>query len=243
MSANVRGRQRTASLSEIQRKELKGDELRRKGLRRGDADLRSRVRVHGSRGLTGGHASHNVADRDAASPLLARLAERRERVRGLAGLRHDDRELFSRHDRVPVPVLRGVIDLNGYLRERLNQILSDERCVPGRAAGENRDLLECAERVVGDVEILEEDSASIQRHPSQNRVPSCCRLLVDLLEHEVLVAGLFGRDGIPQHTLRRLRDGSPGVVGKRHPGAGDDRHLLVAEEHHVPGMREDRRDV
>ena len=69
------------------------------------------------------------------------------------------------------------------------------------------------------------------------------RLLEDLLEHEVLVAGLLGHDRIPRHPRALLRDRAAGVVGELDPGRRDDRHLLVAQEHDVARVAEDRRDV
>ena len=59
----------------------------------------------------------------------------------------------------------------------------------------------------------------------------------------MLVAALLRRDGIPQHALRGLRDLATGVVGEQDPGARDDRHLLVAQEHDIPRVRKDRRNV
>ena len=71
-----------------------------------------------------------------------------------------------------------------------------------------------AERLLGDVQVLEEDLAAVERDAAEDRVARGGRLLVDLLEHEVLVAALLRRDRIPQHPLRRLRDRAAAVVGE-----------------------------
>ena len=78
------------------------------------------------------------------------------------------------------------------------------------------DLLNVAERLLRDVEVLEEDLAAVERDAAEDRVARGGRLLEDLLEHEVLVAALLRRDRIPQHALRRLRDRASRVVGELH---------------------------
>src|SRR5205814_2100490 len=59
----------------------------------------------------------------------------------------------------------------------------------------------------------------------------------------MLVARLLRHDRVPQDALRRLRDRAAEEVGKRHAGARDDRHFLVAEKHDVAGVAEDGGDV
>ena len=83
----------------------------------------------------------------------------------------------------------------------------------------------------------------VLRHAPENRFARGRRLLEDLLEHEVLVAGLLRHDRIPEHALRGLRDRPAEEVGERHAGRGDDGHLLVAEKHDVARVAENRRNV
>ncbi len=80
--------------------------------------------------------------------------------------------------------------------------------MPRRTAGDDCDFVECTEGIVRDVEVLEEDLPAIDRDAAENRVSRCSRLFVDLLEHEVPMAALLCGDRIPQHALRRLRDGA-----------------------------------
>ena len=115
--------------------------------------------------------------------------------------------------------------------------------MPRRAARDDAHLLHGAQRVFRDVEVLEEDLSAIERDAAENRVARGGRLLVDFLEHEVLVAALFRRDWIPHHALCRLRDRAPLVISELHAGSRDDRHLLVAEKHDVARVREDGWDV
>ena len=182
---------------------MEGDQLRRERLGRGDANLRAGVRIDRAVGFARGHAADHVADGDAARALAARLAQRGQRVRGLTRLGDDDRKLLPGHDRIAVPVFGSVIDFNGHAGERLDQILSDEPGVPRCAA------------LVGDVQLFQKNPASIQRHAPQNGVAGGGRLLVDLLEHEVLVPAFFRGDRIPHHALGGLGHRAAAVVRKR----------------------------
>ena len=67
----------------------------------------------------------------------------------------------------------------------------------------------------GDLHLLEEDLAGVLRDAAEDRLARGGRLLEDLLEHEVLVAGLLRHDRIPQHALRRLGDRPAEEVGER----------------------------
>ncbi len=66
------------------------------------------------------------------------------------------------------------------------------------------------------------------------------RLLVDLLEHEVLVAALLGLDGIPGKVVGGALDRRPGAVDDRDRAAPQARHVAVLEEDDVPGVGEQR---
>ena len=58
-----------------------------------------------------------------------------------------------------------------------------------------------AEVVVGDVEVVEEDAAGVEGDAAESGVADGAGLLVDLLKHEVLVAGFFGLYGVPGDAL------------------------------------------
>ena len=90
---------------------------------------------------------------------------------------------------------------------------------------------------------MQEHLARLDRRAAQHGLLDRHRLLEDLLEHEVLVSGLLRHDRIPRDARALLRDGASGVVGELDAARRDHRHLLVAHEDDVAGVREDRRDV
>ena len=77
-------RQRASRLPEMNGEQMQRDELRRERFCRGDADLRTCMRVHSRIRFACGHAADDVADRDAARAALFRFAQRTERVGRLA---------------------------------------------------------------------------------------------------------------------------------------------------------------
>ena len=119
-----------SDLSQKQRQKVQRDELRRERLRRGHANLGAGVRVNRALGLARGHAADHVADREAASAFLARLAERRQRVGRFPRLRDDDDQRVTIDDEVAIAVLRTVVDFDRKAGEALDQKLADERRMP-----------------------------------------------------------------------------------------------------------------
>ena len=69
------------------------------------------------------------------------------------------------------------------------------------------------------------------------------RLLVDLLQHEVLVAALLGLDRIPVETLHRAVDLRPRTVPDLDSARGEPREVAVLEEDDVAGVGEERRRI
>ena len=115
--------------------------------------------------------------------------------------------------------------------------------MPGRSAGEDRDPVHGRELRIADLHLFEEHFPRVLRDAPENRLACGGRLLEDLLEHEMLVARLLGHDRIPEDALRRLGNRAAEEVGELDAGPRDDGHLLVAEEHDVARMHQDRGDV
>src|SRR5438094_5816929 len=93
--------------------------------------------------------------------LLLRLLHRRERVDGLAGLRHRDDELTLRDGGLSIAVLARDLDVAGDARDPLDQVFPDESRVrrgPTRDKADARDRAD--ERIVHLDVVVEDDAAA-----------------------------------------------------------------------------------
>jgi hypothetical protein len=131
-----------ARLAQLRGDQKEHGELRREGLGRGHADLRTGVRgedrVRHARDLTPGDV-YDGRDRRAFPP---RLRQRGHRVRRLARLRDAERQGAVVDDGPAIAELAAVIDFDGQARHPLDQELADQRRVPRRAAGEKENPVE-----------------------------------------------------------------------------------------------------
>ena len=214
------GRERPARLGQVERQQVQGHQLRGEGLGRGDADLGPGVGVDGPVALPRRHAADDVADGQAARALPPRLAQRRQGVGGLTRLgdRHGQRRRTG--ERLAVAVLGPVVHVHRQAGEPFDQELADQRRVPRRAAGHQRDPVDAAKGAVVEPGLVGKDRARFQRDAAQDGVAHRRRLLEDLLEHEVLVAGLLGGDGIPGDPARGLGDDIAVEVREHGPARG-----------------------
>ena len=198
------GRQRPAQLGEVQGEEREGEALRRERLRRGDADLAAAARVERAVGLARELRSHLVADRERERAALARDALRGDRVGRLARLRDGDRERALVDHGIAVAELGGVLDVDGEPGPLLDQQAADHAGMAGGAAGRDRDAVDREQLLVGEAGV-EHDLAALE--PLADRLAQRVGLLVDLLEHERLVAALLGGGGVPRDRLGVALDG------------------------------------
>src|SRR5262249_49494783 len=154
----------------------------------------------------------------------------RERVRRLPRLRDDREQRALAEDRVAIAELAPVVDLARDAGEPLDQELADEARVPCRSARDQHAALE----VLGDARDdlgVELDVAGLLEEAPPHRVDDRLRLLVDLLQEEVLVAALLRRDGVPGDDARLALD--------RRPVEGRDRNLLARELGHLAVLEEE----
>ena len=98
-------------------------------------------------------------------------------------------------NRVAVTELAGQLDLDGQPRPVLDRVLGEQPGVIGRAARHHEHLVDLAQFLVAQ-SLLVEDDAVVGEVPEQG-VGDRGGLLGDLLEHEVLVAALFGGRQVP----------------------------------------------
>src|SRR5437667_10490663 len=207
-----------------------------------DRDLRTGLEEDDGGGLAGDRRAHRVGDRDDRTALLPGVAGRGDRIGGLTGLGHGDDE------GPPVKRRRAVAELRAHRGPGrqpgpvLDRGGTDEGRVMGAAARHELDALSARQGLRQAVELLDVDVA-VATHPPEDRLAERLRLLVDLLEHEMLVTALLG-------GLRRPRDQRLGALAAdavdtgdldaRRPDVGT---LALLEEDDPPGVREDRGNV
>ena len=232
-----------ADLGEVEREDEESRELRGEGLGGGDTDLGPGVGGDGSVGSAGDGGADDVADAEGLGSLVDELGLGGDGVGGLAGLGDEQADGAGVGDGVAVAILAGVVDVDGEAGEALDHELSGESGVPGGAAGGDGDLGGVADLVVGEVEIVEVDVPGVEGDAAEGGVADGAGLLVDLLEHEVLVAGFFGLDGVPGDALDLEGQGPAFEVREGDSGEGEDGELAVGEEVDVAGVVEDAGDV
>ena len=124
-------------------------------------------------------------------PALAGEAGRGDRVGRLARLGHGDDERPAVERRRGVAELRADRGAGRQPGPVLEGGRADERCVVGAAAGDELDPVDLAERLGEPGDLVDLDAA-VAGHPAGDGRPERQRLLVHLLEHEVVVAALLG---------------------------------------------------
>ena len=236
------GRHAPPLASELERQQVERGQLRRERLGARDADLGARVRVEHVRRAARDRGVDDVADREHRRAALARGLDGGQRVRRLPRLRHDDQQRLRVEERVAVAELAAVVDLARQAREPLDEELADEAGVPRRAAGHEHgapDALRPAGRQVA----VELDVARLLEDPTPHRVDDRLRLLVDLLQEEVLEAALLRGDRVPRDDARRARHGLAVEGGDDDAPGRQLRNLAVLQEEHAARVLEERRDV
>ena len=120
----------------------------------------------------------------------------------------------------------------------LDRVLGQQPGVIGGAAGHHEHLVDLAQLLVGQPLLVEHDAAVGE--VAEQRVGDGGGLLGDLLEHEVLVATLFGGRHVPVDVELPVVRGRVGVVSIEIRDAvavgGDDHRLVLAEFDGVAGV-------
>ncbi len=233
--------ERAPQLGQPQCEQRERDDLPGERLRRRHADLATAARVQRRVGLARELASHHVGDGQDAGAARARDALRGDRVGRLARLRDRDRERALVEHRAAVARLGCDVDLDGDARPLLEQVAADEPRVEGGAAGGDRDALDAVQQLVVRTAELERDAAALQA--LADRLAHRLGLLVDLLEHERLVAALLGGRLVPvDDRLGALELATLDVVQGDALGRDGDQ-LAVLDLLDAPRLREEGHDV
>ena len=133
-------------------------------------------------------------------------------------------------NRVAIAELRGDIDLDEDARHLLDVVFADEPSVVRRAASDDVNLVERIEIRGIPSELLEGNRLLVRRDALTHRVAHRLRLLVDLLEHEMLIAALLCRLGIPCDLAYLLRDSFPQMIRHLNGILAHNGKLPIAED-------------
>ena len=171
-------------------------------------------------------------------PLLLRIAQRGERVGGLARLRHEDRKIALAQRRFAIAEFGGDIDLDRNARVALEPVFGDEAGIIGGAAGRNRNALEFREI---ERQLARQHDALI-RHVEimRQRVRDDFRLLVDFLRHEMAVVALVDQERRAGGLDHLAIDGDALRVADLNAAALDHRPVAVFEIADRVGERRER---
>ena len=185
------GGQAVLDLRQQQGQQRQAHNLADEALGRGDRDLLVGLGINDAVALTRHGAAHHVGDAKDLGALDTRVANGGEGIGRLARLGHGNDERRRRDDGVAIAELAGSLNLGGNASPALNKVLCDEAGVIAGAAGDHVDTVDVVELLEGQTQLVDIELAG-RRHTANQRVAHDARLLVDLLEHKVGIAALFG---------------------------------------------------
>ena len=190
------GGQAAARLGDRGGEDHQGRHLGHERLRGGDRHLGPGLQEEDRVGLAGDRRADRVRHRDHRAALLAGEAGRGDRVGRLARLGHGDDQRLGIERRRAVAELRADRRPGRQAGPVLEGGGADQGGVEGRAAGHQLDPPDPGEPVAEAGQLIDDDLVGAA-HPAGDRLAQGGRLLVDLLEHEMVEAALLGGLGRP----------------------------------------------
>ena len=179
-----------------------------------------------------------VAQRDLAGPLPGRFVHRRQSVCRLAGLGYGDDQRAVIQNWVPVPELRGVVGLGGDPRQRLHPGSTEQCGVQAGPHAQQHDPIEAGDDLVGVRDLFQVDVRRIEGDAAPESVDDRLRLLVHLLEHEVLVLSLGDEQGVVGRRRGKLPHRCSVQEAVAGAAPGDGHHLAAGQVRYLPRVRE-----
>ena len=144
--------------------------------------------------------------------------------------------------RVAVAVLGGDVHLDRDARPLLERVAADQAGVVRGAAGDDDDPVAVAQEGVVDRAEVAEVDAVLADGAVGDRLRDGVRLLVDLLEHERLVAALLGDLLAPVDLVDLALDRLAGGAEELDAVAAHDDDLVVLDQLHLAGVGEEGGD-
>ena len=151
--------------------------------------------------FAGDGGADDVADGGDGGAFVQRLPDGRQRVGGLAGLADGNHERAGIDDGIPVAELRRLLDFGGNAGDVLEIVFANHAGVHAGAAGGDDDARNLRHFVRRHVQPRELCAAHFGIESAMDGIGQDLRLLVDLLEHEMLVFALAGDIHAPVNLL------------------------------------------
>src|SRR5690625_4947335 len=194
-----------AYLGQIQAEHIARHDLGEEALRGRHGDFGARVGVDHRIGLARDRRPVGIAYRQHLRALFAGVTDGHQCVHGLAGLAdsHHERRLVD--DRIAIPEFGGQLDFACDTSPVFDGVFSDVPGIRGCPAGHNNDLVYFAEILIAETHLVELE-LPVEAIATAQRIGHGLGLLGYFLEHEPVVAALFGGIHIPVHLVgTRLR--------------------------------------
>ena len=240
--ARLLGGQAILDLCQQQSQQCEAHDLADEALGRGDRNLLVSLGVNDAVALARHGAAHHVGDAEDLGALDTRVTNGGEGIGRLAGLRHGNDERCRRDNGVAVAELAGSLHLGRDTSPALNKVLGNETGMVAGTAGNHVHAVDVVELLEGQAQLIDVELTG-RRHTANQRVAHDARLLVDLFEHKVGVAALFGHVQIPVDVGDLGLDHVAGLVGVLDTRGRELGKLTVLEHHHVAGGVDKRDDV
>ena len=230
-------------LGQIQAEHVCGGDLRHERLGGGDRHFRTGVGVEHRVGFAWDGRALRVADGQYLGALFTRVAQRHQRVHGLAGLRNGHHQRSGGEDRVTVAEFVGEFHFYRNAHPMLDGVFGHHARVRGRAAGDDDDLVDGFEIMLVDAHLIEVDVAVLVETPQQSALHGG-RILMDLLVHEGVPTALFGGGRIPVHGVGlRIGHDVAHEVGDDDLVCGHHHGLVLVDFHGALGVGHERGNV
>ena len=204
-------------------------------------DLRPGVGVHYIICGTCNGAAHHIHDGQHRHAAALGQLERCQRVAGLAGLADDDDQIVLFQNGVPVTELAGNVHLSGHTGQRFDGRFAHHTGMHSRTAAHQMHPANTAQHFIGQLRDAQHRQSVL--YTGADRGHNGRRLLVDLLEHKVGIAALFGSFHIPVRrqllALHRLTK----FVVEVDALCGADGHIPFFQHAVFPGILEQCRNI
>ena len=230
-------------MGQIQAEHVCGGDLRHERLGGGDRHFRTGVGVEHRVGFAWDGRALRVADGQYLGALFTRVAQRHQRVHGLAGLRNGHHQRSGGEDRVTVAEFVGEFHFYRNAHPMLDGVFGHHARIRGRAAGDDDDLVDGFEIMLVDAHLIEVDVAVLVETPQQSALHGG-RILMDLLVHEGVPTALFGGGRIPVHGVGlRIGHDVAHEVGDDDLVCGHHHGLVLVDFHGALGVGHERGHV